>query len=86
MLRSLAILAVASACLPVVAPAAESDLWEIQGEYVSLKKGDASVVVLRTSDGLIEIPIKAFGSASRAAIEKLAGPGDAPAAASASLP
>lgn len=60
--------------LSVVGAVADEQSWDIRGEYVSLKEGDAGVVVLRTAGGLLEVPLAALGESSRAAIGKLGRP------------
>jgi tetratricopeptide (TPR) repeat protein len=86
MFRWVALVVVAWSCLGTVGHAADEGAWEIRGEYVSLKKGDATLVVLRTSDGLIEVPLSAFSEAGRAAIEALAAGDKSPKPAPGDLP
>jgi Flp pilus assembly protein TadD len=66
--------AVGMACVVAVgqmAVAAAADrAWEVVGEFVSLKEGDSSIVVLRVKDGrLLEVPIDALSETSREAID-----------------
>jgi hypothetical protein len=86
MFRWIAIVVLAWSWLGPVGFGAEEGAWEIRGEYVSLKKGNATLVVLRTPDGVIEVPLSAFSAAGRAALEELAARETSPRAAPGDLP
>ncbi|MFM7135961.1 MAG: tetratricopeptide repeat protein, partial [Planctomycetota bacterium] len=70
-----------AACWLLMQPLASAaeQIWEIQGEFVSLKAGDPTSVVLRTSSGgQIELPLAAFSANAQAVIRDLSQPGAAP--------
>ncbi len=55
-------------CLPLLAAAADR-AWEFQGEFVSLKTGNAAVAVFQLPDNTrIEVPLAALSEDARAAI------------------